>query len=301
MKKLLLLKFIALSLFALFTVGKVNAQATATDLFISEYLEGSSNNRALEIFNGTGASVDLSTYSIKTSYNGEDWGIRGGIAMTEYVLPLTGTLANGTAYVIYNNGASAATIAVGNLMLTYDTGTPGSRCASFTGNDAIGLFKSGVLIDVIGVPTENPSSWNVADTIGGTLDNTLIRKASVIVGSTDWALSAGTTADNSQWIVKSKDDISNLGLHTFGSVGVNRISSSRMSIYPNPAKSYFNVKAPAGDYRVSINNSIGSLVKSVDLNSTGRVEMSDLRPGIYYVTIENMKTNRKEVQKLIVR
>lgn len=73
------------------------------------------------------------------------------------------------------------------------------------------------------------------------------------------------------------------------------------TIYPNPAKSFFNVKAPAGDYVVSINNTVGSLVKSVDLNSTGKIEMSDLRPGIYYVTVQNVNTNLKEVHKLIVR
>jgi hypothetical protein len=34
--------------------------SNATDLFISEYIEGSSNNKAIEIYNGTGSSVDLS-------------------------------------------------------------------------------------------------------------------------------------------------------------------------------------------------------------------------------------------------
>jgi len=82
----------------------------------------------------------------------------------------------------------------------------------------------------------------------------------------------------------------------------NRDQAQRQTtIYPNPAKSYFNVKAPAGDYVVSINNTVGSLVKSVDLNSTGKIEMSDLRPGIYYVTVKNVDSNLKEVHKLIVR
>ena len=300
MKKLLLLKFIALSLITLVSVAKVNAQV-ATDLFISEYIEGLSNNRAIELFNGTGADVDLSAYSIKTTYNGEDWGIRGGVAMIEYVLPLTGILANGSAYVIFNNSAVAAISSVGDLMLTYDTGTPGSRCASFTGNDAIGLFKNGVLIDVIGVPAVAVISWDVAGTAGATLDYTLVRKASVTVGTTDWVASAGTNADDSQWIVNPVDYVANIGIHTFGTTGISKLSVSKSNIYPNPATSYFNVKAPAGDYRVSINNTVGSLVKSVDLNSTGKVEMSDLRPGIYYVTVKNVNTNTKEVHKLIVR
>ena len=86
-----------------------------------------------------------------------------------------------------------------------------------------------------------------------------------------------------------------------GSVGLSQRERKQTAIYPNPATTFFNVKAPEGDYQVSINNSIGSLVKSTELNSTGKIEISDLRPGIYYVTVENVKTNRKEVQKLIVR
>ncbi|HPT72081.1 MAG TPA: lamin tail domain-containing protein, partial [Candidatus Cloacimonadota bacterium] len=44
--------------------------AQATDLFISEYVEGTSNQKAIEIFNGTGAPVDLSQYSLKKQTNG---------------------------------------------------------------------------------------------------------------------------------------------------------------------------------------------------------------------------------------
>ena len=88
-----------------------------------------------------------------------------------------------------------------------------------------------------------------------------------------------------------------------GNVGISKKdqASRQTSIYPNPAKSFFNVKAPEGDYQVSINNSIGSLVKYTELNSTGKIDLSDLRPGIYYVTVENERTNAKEVHKLIVR
>jgi len=86
-------------------------------------------------------------------------------------------------------------------------------------------------------------------------------------------------------------------------VGINKRDQAvrQTSIYPNPAKSFFSVKAPEGKYLVSVNNSIGSLVKTTDLNTTGKIEMSDLHPGIYYVTVENVKTNQKEVHKLIVR
>ena len=42
----------------------------ATDLYFSKYGEGSSNNKFLEIYNGTGASVDLSNYSVELYANG---------------------------------------------------------------------------------------------------------------------------------------------------------------------------------------------------------------------------------------
>ncbi len=46
--------------------GSVTASgAWATDLIISEYVEGSSNNKFIEIYNGTGASIDLSNYKLR--------------------------------------------------------------------------------------------------------------------------------------------------------------------------------------------------------------------------------------------
>ena len=51
----------------------VTASAAApTELFFSEYVEGSSNNKALEIYNGTGAAVDLAAggYNVQMFFNG---------------------------------------------------------------------------------------------------------------------------------------------------------------------------------------------------------------------------------------
>jgi predicted extracellular nuclease len=41
-----------------------SAAPTTTDLLFSEYIEGSSNNKALEISNATGNTINLS-YSVK--------------------------------------------------------------------------------------------------------------------------------------------------------------------------------------------------------------------------------------------
>ncbi|MDE6047285.1 MAG: MBG domain-containing protein, partial [Anaeroplasmataceae bacterium] len=48
----------------------LTAPTAATDLFISEYYEGASNNKFIIIYNGTGAEVDLSEYSITLAVNG---------------------------------------------------------------------------------------------------------------------------------------------------------------------------------------------------------------------------------------
>jgi len=202
------------------SVTEASSSPVAADLFISEYVEGSTgNDRVLEIFNGTGADVDLSAYTVKQSYGGEGWGIRGGVAMIEYVLPLSGILANGDVFVIYNaETTNPAIIAAGDLGLTYASGTAGCRNASFTGNDPMGLFKGDVLIDAVGIELSTAGPWTVAGVPGATQDHTLVRKNTVTEGTTDWAVSAGTDAANSQWIVHPADFVADLGTHTFGVV-----------------------------------------------------------------------------------
>jgi outer membrane lipopolysaccharide assembly protein LptE/RlpB len=76
------------------------------------------------------------------------------------------------------------------------------------------LFKNEVLIDVIGNVGEDPgSAWTVAGVSNATVDKTLVRKAPVEIGTTDWALSAGTNTDDSQWLVYAQDEVSYLGSH----------------------------------------------------------------------------------------
>ena len=80
-------------------------QALASELFISEYIEGSSNNKAIEIYNGTGAAVNLSTggYNIQMYFNGS--------ASAGLTISLTGTVASGDVYVVAHSSANAAILA----------------------------------------------------------------------------------------------------------------------------------------------------------------------------------------------
>ncbi len=187
------------------------------DVFFSEYIEGSSNNKAIEIYNGTNAPVDLSQFTVKQANNGFGWGSTSAGADTRYALPLTGTLAAGDVYVITNDQANAAIKAVADLVLTYNNtanGAVGSNVASFNGDDAMGLFFNDVLIDVIGVPTVDPgTNWPVAGGVGATSEFTLVRKTAVKTGNIDWGLSSGTNTTDSEWEVYPQNTFNYLGEH----------------------------------------------------------------------------------------
>ncbi len=177
-----------------------------SDLFFSEYVEGSSNNKALEIYNPTNSSINLSGYVLKGSSNdATNW-------EDTYTFPDGAAIPAHDVYVIVDDQANAAILAVADWVST------GYECG-FNGNDARGLFRvvgtDTTLIDIIGTPN-NPDALNydVAGVTGATAEHTLIRKVSVTHGNTDWAASAGTTAENSEWEVHDQDYIANLGTHS---------------------------------------------------------------------------------------
>ncbi len=193
----------------------------ATNLFFSEYVEGSSNNKALEIFNGTGVPVDLSQYSVKLASNGAQWSTS---------LTLTGTLAHNDVYVIANASANATILDLADVT---------STVTYYNGDDALGLFQGTELIDMIGqVGTDPGTAWDVAGVTEAMLNHTLIRKPTIISPTTDWTASAGTNADDSQWIVHPIDYIADLGMHTFTSVSGNAAATPTFDppggLYTNP-------------------------------------------------------------------
>src|SRR5690606_15961256 len=129
--------------------------APMTDLIISEYVEGSSNNKAIELYNGTGGTIDLSNYSLRKQSNGA--GTYGG----DY--PLSGMLSNGDTYVIVHTSAN-------NTLKAYADALRCSAPIDFNGNDAVALFNNGIQLDEVGVYNQT-SNWGN--------DTTLRRKSSI--------------------------------------------------------------------------------------------------------------------------
>ena len=136
--------------------------SVATDLIISEYIEGSSNNKAIEIYNGTGADVDLSAYKIELYINGQTT-----VNNTEN---LTGTLANGSTYVYYNTSATADFKPVNGKS---------SSVANFNGDDTLLLKKGDTLVDSFGQLGNDPgTNWSANGV--ATSEITLVRKEPIV-------------------------------------------------------------------------------------------------------------------------
>lgn len=165
----------------------------AKDLIISEYVEGSSNNKYIEIYNGTGSSIDLSDYKLQMYTNGS--------STPSNNIQLNGTLEHNACKVYKNSAANK-----------YNGNAESNSAVNFNGNDAIALYKISTesYVDIFGVIGTDPgTAWTCEQ--HSTLDKTLRRKSTVREGiSTN---PADFTTLCTEWEVSNIDDVSNLGQH----------------------------------------------------------------------------------------
>ncbi len=188
---------IALSALALLCVVQP-AGAQTSDLILSEVVEGSSFNKAVELYNGTGASIDLAAggYTLQFYFNGN---LSAGTTLS-----LSGTIAAGDVYVIADDSADPAVLAVADS-------TPSN--SFFNGDDAIVLRKggaTGMIVDSFGEVGFDPGSQWGSGTVS-TADNTLRRQSTVCAGDSNETNSFDPTTE---WDGFATDDFSGLGSHT---------------------------------------------------------------------------------------
>jgi len=245
--------------------------APPTDLFFSEYIEGSSNNKALEIYNGTGAAINLATgsYRIQMYFNGSS---TPGAASFD----LTGTVADGDVYVVAHGSANATILAQADQVSPTAAGW-------YNGDDAIALLHNGVIIDVIGQIGVDPGSeWGTGLT--STADNTLTRNDTVCGGDPD-----GTNAfdPSVQWTGYATDTFSYLGSYT-ASCGSADTAPTVSGVTPangatdvpldsNLTISFSEAVTPSGDWVTVDCTSSGSRVPA-DFNITGGPQNFTLDP-----------------------
>lgn len=249
-------------------VYTIEGDNLTNDLIISEYGEGSSNNKYIEIFNGTGSVVDLSAYTLKQAYNGEGWDFD-----MSYTLELSGSLNNGDVYVIANAGANESVTSLADLTIAHNQNNPGGRVVSFTGNDAMGLFKNGILIDVFGDPASS-ATIPVAGFISYGQDRTHVRKPSVLQGNTNWSTSSGTSPADSEWLSYAQDTWGYIGSHTLDGVAsiepilgspfiVSALSTSYEVTGLNPETTYYYVVRAVAGTETSANSNVIEVTTTV--------------------------------------
>ena len=164
-----------------YLVSLYQGDTKAGDLIISGYVEGTSNNKGLEIYNGTGSVVDLSNYSLRRQHN--------GIGVFTNELILSGELTHNATYSIVNGQASLSGFVDKADLID-------NNITAFNGNDAIALYRNGIMIDMVGVKND-PAMWGE--------NKTFERKAFVTHPTTDFK--------QTEWEEYSSDYISNIGSH----------------------------------------------------------------------------------------
>lgn len=191
-----------LSVAGLFFCGLLPASLEAQCVYISEYTEGSSFNKCIEIYNGTGGALDLAAggYELQIYSNGS--------STASQSMSLSGTVAAGDVYVVCHGSADPTFLAQADAT--------NSLVINFNGDDAMALANSGGILDVFGQIGVDPgSAWPAGSC--NSQNSTLRRSSSLSCPSFDGASAFDGSAE---WTCHPINDATDLGSHTTGTVGV---------------------------------------------------------------------------------
>jgi endonuclease I/chitodextrinase len=248
-----------------------NGVNPVVELFFSEYVEGSFNNKAIEIVNLTDNSIDLSSYSIKKQSNG------AGNWINEF--PLSGTINVNDVFVTINYQADDATLLKEVDLLSPESGY--GAPINFNGNDPVGLFKNGVLIDIIGVLGVTQKNY----------ENMTLRRKNSVTAPT-------ITFNANEWDQLPQNTVDGIGYHG-DTASTSNYTIENISMYPNPTNGNtlnFNLTK---DATVKIYNVLGKLVKTSEIQATNNtLDISSLVKGMYILKINS--NNQFTTKKLLI-
>jgi len=250
------------------TATTTDGSNNAVDLFFSEYVEGNSFNKAIEIANITGNTADLTPYSVARQ-SGGNW---------ETALNLTGSIAPNDVYVIINSDAN-----IQKLIDEADLGIANTTPMTFNGDDRVGLFKDGVLVDIIG---DLDGTDNFAA-------NITLRRSNDITGPNI------VYSEQGEWIAFDQNTVDDIGSHNGSTASVADNLLSDIKIYPNPANGNTIYIKTTNNTDVNIYNVLGKMVKSIEITAQkNNIDISNLSKGIYIVkmTVDNISMTKKLIK-----
>ncbi|MFD1064212.1 endonuclease [Winogradskyella litorisediminis] len=233
------------------------ATTTTNELFFSEYIEGSSSNKALEIANFTGVAINnLSAYELRLSTNGNaTW-------TNIYNFPSNASIANGDVYVVANGGLNATCAA--------EADNNNNAITSFNGNDAIGLFKNGTLIDILGTLGDNSTYAQ---------NMTLVRKPEIAGGTTVFNLN--------DWNQFAQNNCDDLGSHT-QTLSLEDNEYVYIKMFPNPTKGNEITVVSNKNLSVEVFDVLGKKVKTQNITANQKkLNISGLKKGIYLLRLHS--------------
>lgn len=297
-----------LLLIACFALLKMGVQAQCNNLFFSEYVEGYYYNKALEIYNPTDDTIDMSQYQIHRWNNGTD------IYDPNYTVVLAGYVYPKSTFVVVKDTIVPGEapwyrfIAKANMFVTPSCDPSSSnRTMCHNGNDAFTLeLTDRTIIDIfgeIGVDPGNPTAgggWNnnpgtnytAADSTGDawTTDHTLIRKSDVVTGV---IVNPSPFIVANQWDRYEVNMADSLGHHTSDCAawtnGLNNTDFLKFEVYPNPVVNYIQVESPEVISSIAIIGFNGQSIINIDnVNSTlfsYDISQLNLNKGVYLIQV----------------
>lgn len=294
---------------ALFLMN-ATAFSQCNELFISEYVEGIGNDKAIEIYNPTAAPINLTGYSIRRYSNGAVDYAAGGITN------LIGTIAPLGAFIIVNGqttsetNSPACSLELQALADQLDGAYPSSTFMN--GDDAMVLAKADVIIDILGKIGEDPgTAWSSdfpysADAGAWiTRNHTMVRKASVQTGV---AVNPEFFDPLAQYDSLPISTWTGLGTHDCICNTINSIKEAKATsvrIFPNPViNNELNISSSKTISGIQISNMIGQVVftskNQVASTSVMKVVVNELPRGVYYLQIQHIDRSAM-VEKIVIR
>jgi hypothetical protein len=238
---------------------------TIKEVLISEYVEGSSNNKAIEIANLISTPVELDGYNLRRDSNGS------GVWSEKF--DLTGTINVGDVLVIINGNANSQTlIDQADIIVANNQSTNYGEPLNFNGNDPVGLFKDDILIDIVGEFGGGNSNF--------AKDVTLRRMATVVEPNINFDL-------DTEWEIFPTDTFDDIG-GTHLTLSTEESLWEQVSVYPNPTlNGFLNIKFNK-DAKVEVFSIFGKKLIQTKINHLDSlIDISSLSNGIYFIKISH--------------